>query len=215
MKFLPRKNSARISILVLLILFLLGVYYMYMQKYQMYVRVTSYDENSSEFPSKKVWFDASEWLSTSQYIKVSDFFLINKKFNPIEPINSIEVLKALKIIRPIRSAIDDSKYTFPEIHALKNMNGIEFIELMKEGISYEYIYTQFDEESLKPNQDLFLIRFIHNEKKYELLIARKLYNNEYTYDKLSFLYKENEWHKRNKDILTYRDYLEGKIDSYK
>ncbi|WP_187654852.1 hypothetical protein [Xenorhabdus sp. PB62.4] len=38
-----------------------GSYYAYMKKYQMAMLVPSYDENSLEYPSKKVWFDASEW----------------------------------------------------------------------------------------------------------------------------------------------------------
>ncbi|CDM88586.1 hypothetical protein [Xenorhabdus bovienii] len=187
---------------------------MHMQKYKMAILMPSYDENSSEYPSKKVWFDASEWLATSQYIKVSDFFLINKKIIPIENVNSVDVLKSLKITRTLQEKINDSR-DFPELHILKNMNSIDFLKLMQDKFNYEYVYTEFDEESLKPVRDFFLLKFPFKGKKYELLVIRSIYENEYTYDSYWFILRENEWHNNHRDIMTYRDYLEGKIDSYK
>jgi hypothetical protein len=181
---------------------------MNMQKYQMYVRVTSYDINSSEFPSKKIWFDASEWLKSPQYIKVHDAYLINKKITPIEDLN------ILKITRMLQSEIDESNQ-FPELHTLKNLNRINFFDFMKDKMTYEYVYTKFDEESLKPILDFFLIKFFDKENRYELLVMRRVYKGEYFYDRFGPIYRENEWHKHNKDTLTYRDYLAGKIDSYK
>ncbi|MDE9488135.1 hypothetical protein [Xenorhabdus bovienii] len=129
----------------------------------MAVLVPPYDENFSEFPSKRIWFDASEWLATSQYIKVNDFFLINKNFNPIEPINSIDVLKSLKITRTLQDEIDDSR-KFPKLDVLKNMKSIDFLLLMQDKMSYEYVYTEFDEESLKPVRDFFLLNFLIKKK---------------------------------------------------
>ncbi|WP_038237567.1 hypothetical protein [Xenorhabdus szentirmaii] len=184
---------------------------MYMKKYQMYVRVASYDENSAEFPSKRIWFDASEWLNSPQYIKVHGTYLINKKFIPLE---NLDTWGALGITMKLQDKIDNSN-TFPELNALKNMETIKFLNLMKDKMSYEYIYTKFDEKSLKPVLDFFLVKFLYKEKRYELLMMRRLYENDYVYDHYGFVYKENEWHKENDDIMTYRDYLEGKIDSYK
>ncbi|MDR0218920.1 MAG: hypothetical protein LBI71_08575 [Enterobacteriaceae bacterium] len=183
---------------------------MYTQKYQMAVLVPSYDESSSEYPNKKVWFDASEWLSTSQYIKVSDFFLINKKFTPIEDLNTLQMLS---ITTALQDEIDNSR-EFSDLLALKNIGMIDFLNLMKDKINYEYIYSEFDEESLKPIRDFFLIKFTYKERKYELFVRRKISDGEYVYDHFYPIYRENEWHKKNKNIITYRDYLEGKIDSY-
>ncbi|WP_187654854.1 hypothetical protein [Xenorhabdus sp. PB62.4] len=211
MSLLKNKIITRISIVIVLILLSLGGYHMYIQKYQMYVRVTSYDESSPEFPSKKNWFDASEWLNSSQYIKVHDAYLINKKFIPIE---NLDTLKALSITMTLQDEIDNSK-KFPELHELQNMETIKFLHLMQDKISYEYIYTKFDKESLKPILDFFLIKFPYKDKKYELLVMRRKYEDEYVYDRYDSIYRENEWHKSNKDTLTYRDYLAGKIDSYK
>ncbi|MBC8954047.1 hypothetical protein [Xenorhabdus sp. PB62.4] len=184
---------------------------MHMQKYQMAVLVPSYDENSSEYPNKKVWFDASEWLKTPQYIKVSDFFIINKKFTPID---NLDTLKMLSITTVLQDEIDNSR-EFSDLSELKNIGMMDFLDLMKDKINYEYIYSEFNEESLKPLQDFFLVKFIHKEKKYELFIRRSFSDGEYVYDHFNPIYRENEWHKRNKNIMTYRDYLEGKIDSYK
>ncbi len=190
-------------------------YFMYMQKYQMAILVPAYGEEPSEYPNKKVWFDASEWLSTSQYIKVSDFFIINKKYTPIDSIDKIDVLNALKIIRPLLFALDDLGSSFPELHELRNIGRINTLDLMKDKINYEYIYSEFNEESLKPTHDFFLIKFTHKGKRYELLIRRRTSDGGYMYDHFYSIYRENEWHKNNKNIMTYRDYLAGKIDLYK
>ncbi|MDE9539598.1 hypothetical protein [Xenorhabdus bovienii] len=182
---------------------------MHTQKYQMAVNVSVYDESSLDFPSKKVWFDASEWLKSSQYIRVNDFYLIDKKFTPIEDLNTVFVTMALQ------SEIDDIGAGFPELHVLKDMEPIKFRHFMEGNLSYEYVYTKFDEESLKPIRDLFLIKFIYKEKKYELLAIRKKSNGKYFYTPVSGIYKENGWHKENNDLLTYRNYLAGNIGSYK
>ncbi|MDX8001121.1 hypothetical protein FE394_18500 [Xenorhabdus sp. Reich] len=211
MNLLKKNRIIKISLLIAFILFFLGGYYMYMQKYQMYIRVTSYDENSSEFPSKKVWFDASEWLNSPQYIKVHDTYLINKKYIPIE---NLDTWGTLGITIKLQDKIDNSS-EFYELNVLKNMETINFLNLMKDKMSYEYIYTKFDEESLKPVLDFFLIKFPCKGKRYELLMMRRLSGNDYVYDHYDFIYKENEWHKHNNNIMTYRDYLAGKIDSYK
>ncbi|MBD2781609.1 hypothetical protein [Xenorhabdus szentirmaii] len=208
MNLLKKNLIAKIFIPIVFILFFLGAYYMNMQKYQMYVRVTSYDENSPEFPSKKVWFDASEWLSSPQYIKVHDTYLINKKFIPIENLN------ILNITMTLQDEIDKSRI-LPELQALTNMKPMEFLHLMKDKMNYEYIYTKFNEESLKPELDFFLIKFPYKEKMYELLLMRSVYKNEYVYEHYDSIYNEGGWHKNNKHAMTYRDYLEGKIDSYK
>ncbi|WP_052189596.1 MULTISPECIES: hypothetical protein [Xenorhabdus] len=208
MNLLKKKLIVKIAILTIFTLFFSGAYYMYMQKFQMYIRVTSYDVNSSEFPSKKVWFDASEWLKSSQYIKVHDAYLINKKFVPIENLNTLSITMTLQ--DEIESSIK-----FSELNVLKDMEAIKFLQLMQNKMNYEYIYTKFDEESLKPVLDFFLIKFPYKEKKYELLVMRRKYGNEYVYDHFDSIYRENEWHKHNKDTLIYRDYLAGKIDSYK
>lgn len=208
MSLLKQKIITIVSIVIVLILFSLGGYHMYIQKYQMYVRVTSYDENSSEFPSKKVWFDASEWLKSSQYIKVHDTYLINNKFIPIKNLNTLNITMTLQ------DEIDSSR-KFSELNVLKDMESIKFLHLMQDKMNYEYIYTKFDKESLKPVLDFFLIKFPYKEKKYELLVMRRIYENEYVYDHYDSIYREGEWHKYNKDIMTYRDYLVGKIDSYK
>ncbi|MDC9596868.1 hypothetical protein [Xenorhabdus anantnagensis] len=179
------------------------------QKYQMAVNVSVYDENSIDFPSKKVWLDASMWLTTSQYIKINDFFLINKKFPPIEDLNTVYVTTELQF------AIDRLGNSFPELQTLKNMDPLKFSDLMNNKMSYEYIYSQFDQESLKPEQDMFLISFLYNGNKYEVRMIREICNGSYLYSSLGGIYKEGGWHKSNMDFLTYRDYLSGKIDSYK
>ncbi|WP_099138892.1 hypothetical protein [Xenorhabdus szentirmaii] len=209
MRVCKQKLFIIIFILMVLISVLSGAYYMYMQKYQMAVNVSVYDENSIDFPSKKIWFDASKWLTTSQYIKVNDFYLINKKFTSIENLNTVYVTMALQ------SGIDRIGANIPELHTLKNMDPIKFFDLMENKMSYEYIYTKFDEKSLKPTRDFFLIKFIYKEDKYELLTNRRASEGNYFFDVYDQVYRYNKWHKSNKDLLTYRDYLEGKIDSYK
>ncbi|MDE9488136.1 hypothetical protein [Xenorhabdus bovienii] len=198
-----QKTSTVIFILITLISIISGAYYIHMQKYQMAVLVPSYDENSSEFPNKKVWFDASEWLSTNQYIKVNDFYLINKRGVTIDNLNSTYITMQLQY------KIDDSE-SFFELKALKNMDPVIFFNLMKNKISYEYLYTQFDDKSLKPVQDIFLIKFSYKEKNYEVFTIRELHNNEHIYSCIEFIYKEGEWHKSNRNLLTYRDYLADK-----
>ncbi|KLU14788.1 hypothetical protein AFK69_11755 [Xenorhabdus sp. GDc328] len=194
---------------MVLISVLSGAYYMHTQKYQMAVNVSVYDENSIDFPSKKVWLDASMWLTTSQYIKVNDFFLINKKFPPIEDLNTVYVTTELQF------AIDKLGNSFPELQTLKNMDTLKFSDLMENKMSYEYIYSQFDQKSLKPEHDMFLISFLYNGNKYEVKMIREICNGSYLYSSLGGIYKEGGWHKANRDFLTYRDYLAGKIDSYK
>jgi hypothetical protein len=180
-----------------------------MQKYQMAVNVSVYDEKSIDFPSKKVVFDASEWLKNPQYIKVNDFLLINKKINPIEDLNTIYITTELQF------EIDKLESDFPELQKLKNMDALEFSDLIENKMSYEYIYSQFDKKSLKPEQDVFLISFLYNGNKYEVEMIRKICNGKFLYTSLSGIYKEGEWYKSNMNFLTYRDYLAGKIDSYK
>ncbi|MCC8367581.1 hypothetical protein J8V57_15115 [Xenorhabdus sp. PB61.4] len=182
---------------------------MHMQKYQMAVNVSVYDENSIDFPSKKVVFDASKWLKEHQYIKVNDFFLINKKFPPIEDLNTTYITTELQF------EIDKLESGFPELRALKNMDALEFSDLMENKINYEYLYSQFDQKSLKPEQDIFLISFLYGENKYEVEMIRKTCEGIYLYTSLSGVYKEGGWHESNRNFLTYRDYLSGKIDSYK
>lgn len=190
---------------VLMIIFFSGGLYMHQQKYKMVVFVTPDSENDSEWPNKRKWFDASEWLKTKQYIKIDDFYLINSNYIPIDDLN------VFGITHRIQSAINSSGGLDHKLYLLKDMSAIDFLNLMRGQLSYEYLRTEFNDKTLKPTDDYFLISFSYKGKIYEVELLREIYKSGFifmTYG--SVVNKSGYWHSVSPAGYSYKDYREGR-----
>ncbi len=141
---------------------------MHKSQQQMAVLVIPDSENDPEWPNKRKWFDASRWLSTSQYIKVDDFYLLNLKYHPINNVNDAGVIVILHF------AIRDAIKKLPELLKLSQMDNKKFFYFMQDKLSYEYLRTTFNEDTLEPTDDYFLFFFTYNEISYEVELLRKV-----------------------------------------
>lgn len=179
---------------------------MYVEKYQMAIRTTPSDPEYPDWPArKKYFFDASKWLKDSRYIKSNDFYLINVNYPEIDNLYVYDITIELQNI------IRESYSSFPELSPLGDMDAKVFLQKVSGGLSSEYIFSQFDEKTLEPTDDWFLIGFSYNGMKYEAVIVREIYNNKYIYvSRGIFVYKPGEWYKRNGDLLTWRSYMKRK-----
>ncbi|WP_281083852.1 hypothetical protein [Klebsiella quasivariicola] len=177
---------------------------MYQKQYQMAVLVTPDSENDPEWPSKKKWFDASEWLRNPQYIKIDDFYILNIKYVPIEKINDF------RITRAIHRSIVDSVNLEPNLSLLSQMNDDTFYIFMKDNLSYEYLRTEFNSETLTPVNDYFLFFFTYKGANYEVVLLREPYKNGGSFPYAGFVHKAGYWHSTSLEGYSFRDYLAGK-----
>ncbi|WP_230979101.1 hypothetical protein [Intestinirhabdus alba] len=180
-----------------------GGYYMWQQQYQMYVLVTPDSEDDPEWPSKKKWFDASEWLKTSQYIKIDDAHLINKEYAPVDNLNDFSIM--LKV----QEVIKDSVRQEPNLINLARIDEQDFFHLMKDGFTYEYLRTRFDQRTLKPIVDYFLILFSYNGVDYEVELLRTPYKEGYSFSCAGVVHKAGYWHGVSPAGYSWREYLAG------
>ncbi len=82
---------------------------------------------------------------------------------------------------------------------------------MKNNISYEYLRTEFNEETLEPIEDYFLIYFTYKGEKYEVQLMRKPYEGDFIFlMRASRVHKAGYWHSIDPAEYSYRDYLAGK-----
>lgn len=165
----------------------------------MAILVDEFDENAAEFPYRKEWFDASRWLKEKQYVKVNDFYLINTNYTPIDNLNSFSITLTIQF------AINHKGGNLPALDALADLDPQLFFKLVKDKLSYEYIYTAFDKKTLTPTLDYFLIRFPYQDKKYEIFVHRELVDDEFLFYGRE-LYSEGRWHRDFNRLLTYRAY---------
>lgn len=179
---------------------------MYMGKYQMAIRTIPSDPEGPDWPArKKYFFDASKWLKDPRYVKSNDFYLISLNYPEIDNLYVYDITIELQNI------IRESYSSFPELSPLGYMDAKVFLQKVSGGLSSEYIFSQFDEKTLEPTDDWFLIGFSYNGMKYETVIVREIYNNKYIYvSRGAFVYKPGEWYKRNGDLLTWRSYMKRK-----
>lgn len=200
-----KKNSLAIAAFIYaLIILSCGGLYMYQQKYQMYVRITPDSENDPEWPSKKKWLDASRWLKNQHYIKINDTYLLNTEHTPINNLSDF------RISRAIHRSISKSINLEPELSALNEMNDDVFFDFIKNVLSYEYLRTQFNSETLMPTNDFFLFFFSFKEINYEVVLLREPYKNEFSYPYSGYVHKAGYWHSTSLEGYSYRDYVAGK-----
>ncbi|WP_072087538.1 hypothetical protein [Yersinia kristensenii] len=129
--------------------------------------------------------------------------MLNIYYIPIEDLNDFGVTRALQ------NAISDSVAFMPILSALSRMSSQEFNRYMKGQLSYEYLRTKFDSETLKPTKDYFLIYFTYKDVKYEVEVFRKIYNGDFLFLTSSKVRKAGNWHS-SLNGYSYRDYLAGK-----
>lgn len=203
MKIKGNKIYLLTIVLVVLPLFIGGAYYMTNQQYQMAILIPELDANATEWPSKRQWFDASKWLKNNRYIKVNDFYLIDTEYTPIDNLNSFNITLA------IQTAINDKGNWLSELNSLVDLDPQLFFKLVKDQLDYEYVYTEFNEKTLTPTLDWFLIRFPYQEKKYEALMRREFVNGDFFFMCFgrTYIYPEGEWHRDFNDLLTYKEYM--------
>lgn len=193
-----------VLILVLILVLFGGGIYMYQEQWKMTVFVTPDSENDPEWPNKKLWFDASQWLKTTQYIKIDNFHLLNVKYAPIAKVNDF------LIILTLQEAIKKSLNLEPKLLPLAKMDNQNFFNYMKGNISYEYLRTEFDSETLTPVNDYFLLLFTHKGQDYEVQLLREPYEDGFSFPYAGFVHKAGYWHATSPAEYSYRDYLEGK-----
>ncbi|WP_235082560.1 hypothetical protein [Serratia rubidaea] len=199
------KLNFRWFLFFILIVFSVGDYYMYAQSNKMAVFVIPESENDHEWPSRKKWIDASKWLETSQYIKIDDFYLLNLNYTPIDDLN------VFGITARIQEAIKNSGDDIPELAALNNLDSQVFFQLMDGKLSSEYLRTEFNNESLTPIDDYFLIFFLYKGNKYEVELLRTIFDGKpifMTYG--SAVRKSGYWHSILPAGYSYKDFKEGK-----
>lgn len=180
---------------------------MYRQEYQMVVTVPTADANDPNWPNKKIRFDASEWLCQSQYIKINDFYVLNTQYVPIADLNDFGVILGLQ------EAIEGASYRLPELSELTTMDAQIFKKLVEDKLTYEYLMTEFDSETLKPVNDHFLIFFTYRNVKYEVPVVRIISktSGEYSYRFFeNTVRKAGYWHNTDPAVYSYKDYVNGK-----
>ncbi len=179
-------------------------YYLYQQQYKMYVLDATDDIDSVYWPNEKVWFDASEWLKKTQYERINGKFLLNMEYTPIEDFDNI--IYSLWGKRAEWGGNSD-------LQSLKKMTLKDFEEIMKDKLTYEYLYTHFGDISLLPDNDHFLICFSYKDKQYEFEVIRTpfQYKNKETWHFYLFNFERaGYWYSQKPSSYSYRDYRVGK-----
>lgn len=196
-KYIGRRNKTIILSIGFLLLILTGIHYMKQQKYQMYVfHFVEYGE--PEWPNKKVWFNAKQWLSDEEnYLKINDHDFIYKKSMQIP--NTDLFIYSLYCTVLYEKGITE-----------QNLPYEQFVREVKPTIhGGQYLYSEFDQDTLQPTVHSFLVKFRLNGKFYETNLVWKM-------DKRSAatygVYKPGEYFKEY-DGYTYQDYLKGKLPS--
>lgn len=189
---------------LILVILVYGGCYMYQQKYQMYVLVTPDNESDPEWPSKRKWFDASDWLKKSNFVKIDGSFVLNVKYVPIYKLNDF------RISRAISWAIKESVNLEPGLYGLAQMDDDTFFSYIVGVISYEYLRTEFNSETLIPDRDYFLFFFSYKGVDYEVAVLREPYEDSFAFPYASSVHKAGYWHSSSHSGYSYRDYLEGK-----
>ncbi|EPW7974081.1 hypothetical protein ACWPSR_000068 [Cronobacter turicensis] len=176
---------------------------MYQQQYKMAVIVSTGNENDPQWPSKRIWFDASDWLRDPQYLKINDFYLLKLKYHPIDNLNDFGITLSLQ------EAIKNSVGTQPQLKSLNNMNNQDFFHCVKNKLSYEYLRSEFNSENFKPTEDYFLIFFSYDGVKYEVELLRTFYKGDFLFmtHGLAMVNKAGYWHAVSPAQYSYRDYI--------
>ncbi|EBS8343098.1 hypothetical protein CF253_22420 [Salmonella enterica] len=193
------------SIYLSILFFLCGAgCYLFNQQYKMYVLTPTDDIDSFYWPNEKVWFDASEWLKEPQYKRIDGKYLLNLQYISIE--NHAEIISALW-----RKKSDWRN--MPELNPLKRMERKNFEELMRNKLTSEYLFTRFDNISLLPDTDYFLVNFSYKDKKYEVLVIRNMVD--YKGEKTCLFYvsdieRAGYWYNKKNPPYSHRDYMAGK-----
>ncbi|WP_237142207.1 hypothetical protein [Salmonella enterica] len=201
-----RKKRVIFAIIVILTILCGGWGYMYKSQQQMAILVISDNENDPEWPNKRKWFDASRWLSTSQYVKVDDFYLLNLKYRPIKNTNDAEVIVILHF------AIRDAIKKFPELSKLSQMDNRTFFNFMQGKVSYEYLRTKFNEDTLEPTDDYFLLFFTYNETSYEVELLRKVTEHGIMFVPYGYqVNKKGYWYSVHPSTYSYKGYVDHNI----
>ncbi len=193
-----------LTFIITFVIVLLGGFYMHQSKYQMYVRVTPDSEEDSEWPSKKKWFNAAKWIEGSHFIKLNDTYVLNYKYKPIDELNDF------RIARAIHRAIRKSIALEPELHHLANMDDDSFFDYLQDGVSFEYLRTQFDPDTLIPDNDYFLFSFICKGIGYEVEVLRVPYKDDFSFPYVGYVHKAGYWHSVSPAAYSYKDYRENK-----
>ena len=191
--------------IIIMVICSFGGYYMHVQSNEMAVFVMPENENDHEWPNKKKWINASEWLDTSQYIKIDDFYLLNLNYMPIDDLNVFGVTAR------IQEAIKNSGGDIPELTVLSKLDSQAFFKQMNGVLSSEYLRTEFNNESLTPIDDHFLVFFLYNGKKYEVELLRTVFDGRFifmTYG--SVVRKSGYWHSIHPAEYSYKDFKLGK-----
>ncbi|WP_127960442.1 hypothetical protein [Serratia microhaemolytica] len=199
-----KKRWALLAAGLLCILLTLGGYYMLTRPYQMAISVVPESMDDPEWPSKKQWFDASEWLKSGQYIKINDFDLLNLGYIKIDDVNDFG------LERQLRRAIQETAWPTPTLAALGRLDSQEFHKVMKGRLTYEYLYSTFEKETLTPTEDYFLIFFSEQGRDYEVEIYRTPFQDDFTFYKMGDIEKAGTWHAALSRRYSYRDYQAGK-----
>lgn len=176
---------------------------MYQKQYQMYVRDIPDSEDNSEWPSKKKWFDASKWLKNPDYIKINNTYLLNTQYIPITNLNDFRITLTLQ------ESIKRTVNLEPKLLSLSKLTNQEFFQKMKDNLSYEYLRTQFESNSLTPVKDYFLLFFTYNGEKYEVEMLREPFKEGFSYHYTGFVHKFGYWHSISPTGYSYRDYIAG------
>ncbi|EIZ8586945.1 hypothetical protein MQY53_004567 [Salmonella enterica subsp. enterica] len=201
-----KRNLTVLIIIFISIIFVGGGIYMYQSQYQMSILITPDREDDPEWPSKQIWFDASKWLNMPQYIKIDDFYILNAKYHPVDFKTNFNVMETLKF------AIQEAGSSFPDLIKLSQMNNDDFSTFMENKLSYEYLRSKFNINTLEPTDDYFLFYFSYNEKAYEVKLLRKA--TKYGLIFVPYGYKVNKkgyWHTVEPAAYSYQDYINGKI----
>lgn len=197
-------NKFTLLILTIIAIFFSGGMYMYHEEYKMAVFIMPENENDIEWPNKKKWFDAHQWLSTPDYIKINDFSLLNLKYTPIKKLDDYRI--TLAIHRAVKKSINLE----PHLSIFNLMSNSDFFDCLKDNLSYEYLMTSFDAESLLPIRDYFLFYFTLKGVNYEVELIREPYEGNFSYPYVGYVHKKGYWHLSGSDNYSYRNYIQRK-----
>jgi hypothetical protein len=90
------------------------------------------------------------------------------------------------------------------------MEAQEFHQYMKGKLSYEYLRTEFNKETLQPTEDYFLIYFSYKDVKYEVELLRTIYNGKFLFlTHGATVEKAGAWYS-SLNGSSYKDYLAEK-----
>jgi hypothetical protein len=206
-------NSKNVSIIAIVTILLISYtsWRYHKMNYQMAILETATDWDSPDFPSKKVYFDASKWLKQKQYIKIDDYRLLNLNYEKFDLLYETEMESGWSFISSaFLQAIEDAGGDIgKELNELKKLNSLQLKKILSPILKWQYLYTEFDKATLLPTLDYFLFEFDYKGKIYELLLIRTIYEDEFIF--LNFFgLKYKGWAERDlpDNFLTYRKYLE-------